>query len=177
MSAIEVILVDHLDRPTGKMEKLEVHEKGLLHRAITVYVFNSRLEILLQRRASDKYHCGGLWSNTCCGHPYPLESTQDAAERRLREEMGMTLKLQPVFELSYNLPLSNGLTEHEYGHVFFAISDELPQMNPEEADDYRYQSVTDIEQQIKQAPEQFTPWFLHTFPRIPAFLAAFTASN
>ncbi|CRH37655.1 hypothetical protein BN1184_AQ_00620 [Pantoea ananatis] len=118
MSAIEVILVDHLDRPTGKMEKLEVHEKGLLHRAVTVYVFNTRQELLLQRRASDKYHCGGLWSNTCCGHPYPHESTKEAAERRLREEMGMILSLTPVFELSYNLPLSNGLTEHEYGHAF-----------------------------------------------------------
>ncbi len=174
MSAIEVILVDHLDRPTGRMEKLEVHEKGLLHRAVTVYVFNSQHQLLLQQRASDKYHCGGLWSNTCCGHPYPLESTQDAAERRLFEEMGLRLSLTPMFELSYNLPLSNGLTEHEYGHVYFAISDDLPQINPHEADDWRYASVDEIHAQMAANPQAFTPWFLLTFARIPRELQRFT---
>ncbi|RWR02128.1 isopentenyl-diphosphate delta-isomerase [[Pantoea] beijingensis] len=177
MSAIEVILVDHLDRPTGRMEKLEVHEKGLLHRAITVYVFNSQQQLLLQQRASGKYHCGGLWSNTCCGHPYPQESTQHAAERRLYEEMGLRLTLTPVFELRYNLPMSNGLTEHEYGHVFFAISDRLPQMNPVEAEDWRYSSLADIQLEIQQAPERFTPWFLHTFTRIPQYFEAFTRTR
>jgi len=172
MSAIEVILVDHLDRPTGKMEKLEVHEKGLLHRAVTVYVFNSSGELLLQRRASDKYHCGGLWSNTTCGHPYPAEPTQQAAERRLFEEMGLELSLTPVFELSYNLPLSNGLIEHEYGHVYFAISDDQPTPNPQEAEDWRYLSVGDIQRAMLDEPQQFTPWFLYTFPRIPAYLNA-----
>lgn len=173
MPAIEVILVDHLDRPTGKMEKLEVHEKGLLHRAVTVYVFNSRHELLLQRRASDKYHCGGLWSNTCCGHPYPHESTQDAAERRLSEEMGMVLSLTPVFSLSYNLPLSNGLTEHEYGHVFFAISDVHPTLNPDEADAWCYRPVSELRDEMARDPQRFTPWFLHTFPRIPEYLESF----
>jgi isopentenyl-diphosphate delta-isomerase len=174
MSAIEVILVDHLDRPTGKMEKLEVHQKGLLHRAVTVYVFNRQHELLLQRRANGKYHCGGLWSNTCCGHPCPDESTRAAAERRLYEEMGLRLALTPVFELSYNLPLSNGLTEHEYGHVFFAVSDCQPQLNPDEADASRWLSLAEIEQEIACHPERFTPWFLHTFARIPAQLARFT---
>lgn len=175
MSAIEVILVDSQDRPTGKMEKMEVHEKGLLHRAVTVYVFNADHQLLLQRRASSKYHCGGLWSNTTCGHPYPQESTRDAAERRLREEMGLRLTLQPVFELSYNLPLSNGLTEHEYGHVYFAISDEQPKINPDEADDWRYCSLADIQREIHTHPERFTPWFLLTFARIPTEFARFTA--
>ena len=173
MSAIEVILVDHLDRPVGKMEKLEVHEKGLLHRAVTVYVFNHQHQLLLQRRASDKYHCGGLWSNTCCGHPYPSESTQQAAERRLREEMGLDLALTPVFELSYNLPLSNGLTEHEYGHVFFAVTDAQPQLNPAEADASRWLSLAAVQQEITRHPDHFTPWFLFTFARIPAQLARF----
>lgn len=172
MSAIEVILVDHLDRPTGKMEKLEVHEKGLLHRAVTVYVFNSSGELLLQRRASSKYHCGGLWSNTTCGHPCPAEPTQQAAERRLFEEMGLELSLTPVFELSYNLPLSNGLIEHEYGHVYFAVSDDIPTPNPQEADDWCYRSVSDIQHAMLEEPQQFTPWFLYTFPRIPAYLNA-----
>ncbi|WP_067702598.1 isopentenyl-diphosphate Delta-isomerase [Erwinia sp. ErVv1] len=174
MSAIEVILVDRHDRPTGRMEKLEVHEKGLLHRAVTVYIFNSRHQLLLQQRASGKYHCGGLWSNTTCGHPYPEEATRHAAERRLREEMGMRLSLEPVFELSYNLPLSNGLTEHEYGHVFFAISDELPQMNADEAEAYRYISLSELENEMVQHPERFTPWFLHTFSRIPAQFQQFS---
>ena len=172
MSAIEVILVDHLDRPTGKMEKLEVHEKGLLHRAVTVYVFNSSGELLLQRRASGKYHCGGLWSNTTCGHPCPAEPTQQAAERRLFEEMGLELSLTPVFELSYNLPLSNGLIEHEYGHVYFAVSDDKPTPNPQEADDWCYRSVSEIQRALLEEPQQFTPWFLYTFPRIPAYLNA-----
>lgn len=175
MSAIEVILVDSHDRPVGRMEKLEVHQKGLLHRAVTVYVFNSRHQLLLQKRASSKYHCGGLWSNTTCGHPLPVETTQDAAERRLFEEMGLRLTLHPAFELSYNLPLSNGLIEHEYGHVWFAISDMLPQPNPEEADDWRYASLTEIQQEMQQHPERFTPWFLLTFARIQPAFALFSS--
>lgn len=177
MSAIEVILVDRHDRPTGKMEKLEAHEKGLLHRAITVYVFNSRHQLLLQQRASGKYHCGGLWSNSTCGHPYPGEPTQHAAERRLQEEMGLTLTLQPVFELSYNLPLSNGLIEHEYGHVFFALSDQTPQANPLEADGWRYASMPELAAEIERFPQRFTPWFLHTFARIPAEFSRFLAGR
>lgn len=177
MSAIEVILVDSQDRPTGKMEKMEVHRKGLLHRAVTVYVFNSRHQLLLQRRAGDKYHCGGLWSNTTCGHPYPQESTRAAAERRLFEEMGLCLTLQPVFELSYNLPLSNGLTEHEYGHVYFAVSDAEPVMNPDEADEWRYCSLDDLQHDMQTDPQQFTPWFLLTFSRIPSEFARFIASQ
>ncbi|WP_455865221.1 isopentenyl-diphosphate Delta-isomerase [Pantoea agglomerans] len=177
MSAIEVILVDRHDRPIGRMEKLEVHQKGLLHRAVTVYVFNSRHQLLLQQRATGKYHCGGLWSNTTCGHPFPQESTQHAAERRLREEMGMRLSLDPAFELSYNLPMGNGLTEHEYGHVFFAFSDEQPQPNPEEAGGWRYASLNEIEQEMQRYPERFTPWFLHTFARIPPAFKQFTAQQ
>lgn len=173
MSAIEVILVDAGDRPIGKMEKQEAHVKGLLHRAITVYVFNSQRQLLLQRRASSKYHCGGLWSNTTCGHPFPQEPTGAAAQRRLQEEMGLSLSLTPVFELSYNLALSNGLTEHEYGHVFFACSDVRPQLNPEEADAWRYASLEEVAEEMAQAPQQFTPWFLHTFARVPAALEAF----
>ncbi len=174
MSVTEVILVDSLDRPIGKMEKLEVHKKGLLHRAITVYVFNSRRQLLLQRRASNKYHCGGLWSNTCCGHPYPDESTQHAAERRLQEEMGLSLSLTPVFELRYNLSVGNGLTEHEYGHVFFALSNAEPEMNPDEADAWCYRSVAEVSDDIARTPEAFTPWFVYTFSRIPGYLAQFT---
>lgn len=181
MTAIEVILVDRKDRVTGKMEKLAAHKKGLLHRAVTIYLFNSAHQLLLQQRAMGKYHCGGLWSNTTCGHPFPDEATRDAAERRLWEEMGVKAVLHPVFELSYNLPLNNGLTEHEYGHVFFAISDDVPQLNPEEAEDCRYASLDEIQQEIDRHPQRFTPWFLHTFSRIPEefprFLCSKTAAN
>ncbi|WP_083615871.1 isopentenyl-diphosphate Delta-isomerase [Pantoea sp. 1.19] len=177
MSAIEVILVDGRDRPTGRMEKLEVHEKGLLHRAVTVYVFNSQHQLLLQQRARDKYHCGGLWSNTTCGHPWPQEGTRAAAERRLREEMGLTLALTPVFELSYNLPMGNGLTEHEYGHVFFAISDQPPRPDPQEAGDWQYCCLPEIARQMAAEPTRFTPWFLHTFPRISGHYQQFLAAR
>ncbi|SFM88323.1 isopentenyl-diphosphate delta-isomerase [Izhakiella capsodis] len=177
MSAVDVILVDEADRPLGTMEKLEAHTKGLLHRAISVYVFNRQGELMLQRRASDKYHCAGLWSNTTCGHPLPQESNAHAAQRRLREEMGLSLPLTPIFELRYNLALGNGMSEHEYGHVFFACSDEHPCLNPQEADAWRYASLPDLANAIAQDPQPFTPWFLYTFPRIPTLAAAFFAGK
>ena len=166
MPVIEVILVDQDDNPTGKMEKLEVHQKGLMHRAVTVYVFNARGELLLQRRAENKYHCGGLWSNTCCGHPFPGETTQHAAERRLREEMGISLALNPAFEISYKLALDNGLTEHEYGHIFFGMTDALPELNPQEADAWRYSSLAKVQLEIAANAERFTPWFLYTIQKV-----------
>lgn len=175
MSAIEVILVDQHDNPTGKMEKQEVHEKGLMHRAVTVYVFNRKGELLLQRRAASKYHCGGMWSNTCCGHPFPGEATLHAAERRLREEMGLRLSLSPVFEVSYNMALNNGLTEHEYGHVFFAVTDRHPQLNVQEADGWRYSPLTQLQAEVAASPARFTPWFLFTLQQAISHQAGFMA--
>lgn len=166
MSVIEVILVDKDDKPTGTMEKLEVHEKGLLHRAVTVYLFTPEGDLLLQRRAAHKYHCGGLWSNTCCGHPFPGETTQHAAERRLQEEMGIRMALTPVFETCYNLLLDNGLTEHEYGHIFFGVTRQLPQLNPQEADAWRYVSPGRLQQEMAASAERFTPWFRHTLQQV-----------
>ncbi|PIJ48700.1 isopentenyl-diphosphate delta-isomerase [Erwinia sp. OLTSP20] len=177
MPEVEVILVDTADRPLGKMAKGEAHIRGLLHRAITIYVFNSQGELLLQRRAGDKYHCAGLWSNTTCGHPLPGEATPDAAKRRLAQEMGLALSLTPVFTLYYNLPVGSGMSEHEYGHVFFACSDTQPRLNPQEADAWRYAALPDIAQAMTHQPQQFTPWFLHTFPRIPQQAAAFLANR
>ncbi len=168
MAFTEVILVDERDRPLGRMEKLKAHREGLLHRAVTVYLFNPRGELLLQQRADSKYHCGGLWSNTCCGHPLPHEDTSSAAQRRLSEEMGLSCALTPVFTLQYRLPLSNGLVEHEVGHVFFGISGQVPKLNPSEAMDYRYQPLTAILAETRREPALFTPWFLLTLPGIPA---------
>ncbi|XBS71026.1 isopentenyl-diphosphate Delta-isomerase [Acerihabitans sp. KWT182] len=168
MAFTEVILVDDRDRPLGRMEKLKAHQEGLLHRAVTVYLFNPQGELLLQQRAEDKYHCGGLWSNTCCGHPMPHEETASAARRRLYEEMGLSCALTPVFTLQYRLPLSNGLVEHELGHVFFGVSARAPALNPSEAMAYRYLSLPAVLAQTRRNPALFTPWFLLTLPDIPA---------
>lgn len=173
MAVTEVVLVDEQDRPIGRMEKLQAHREGLLHRAITVYLFNPRGELLLQRRAIDKYHCGGLWSNTCCGHPMPHEQTPAAARRRLFEEMGLYCVLTPIFDLQYCLPLSNGLIEHEFDHVYFGITEHAPRLNPAEAMDFRYQSLSQVQQEILQQPCRFTPWFLLTMGAIPDYYHAF----
>lgn len=170
MSEIKVILVDQQDRPTGTMEKLKAHEQGLLHRAISVYVFNSRNELLLQRRAASKYHCGGLWTNTCCGHPLPGEQAREAAQRRLNEEMGLSCALRKSLEFSYRADLPGGLIENEYGHIFFGRTDDFPRLNSDEADGYAYLSLDVIQQRIAQAPASFTPWFQLVLPSVMAQL-------
>lgn len=166
MSTIEVILIDDSDQPIGKMEKLEAHQKGLLHRAVTIYVFNQQHELMLQQRATHKYHCGGQWSNTCCGHPSPGESSQDAAERRLEEEMGLRLPLHKLTEIRYNLEVTDGLIEHELGHIYIGYSDALPQLNPEEADDYRFSCLAATQAEMDRYPQRFTPWFRNSLPRL-----------
>lgn len=155
----QVILVDEHDRETGVMEKMEAHRKGILHRAISVVVFNSNGEILLQQRAYNKYHSAGLWTNTCCSHPRPGESTADAARRRLREEMGLDLQPEFAYSFRYKAALENNLTEHELDHVFTAIHDELPQVNPNEVVNWKYMSLTDLHLAVLQNPHEFTSWF------------------
>lgn len=176
MTDIQVILVDEHDHPTGTMEKHEAHHRGLRHRAISVYVFNRAGELLLQRRAAGKYHCGGLWSNTCCGHPYPEESSKHAAERRLREEMGVQVELHKLFEFSYRLELANGMTENEYGHLFGAVDEQPPRLDPEEADDFRYVAVPELEAEMAAHPERFTPWFLICYPTFRQYLQSHDGS-
>ncbi|MFC0397541.1 isopentenyl-diphosphate Delta-isomerase, partial [Paraburkholderia rhizosphaerae] len=160
MTDIHVILVDEHDREIGTMEKLAAHQQGRLHRAVSVYVFNSRDELLLQRRAPSKYHCARLWANTCCGHPLPGEGTMGAARRRLREEMGLTCELNAMFEFSYRAVLPGGLIEHEYGHVYFGRSDATPAPAPDEADAYMYRSLDDIRRRFANAPESNLSAFL-----------------
>jgi isopentenyl-diphosphate delta-isomerase len=166
MKAKKVILVTDNDEQTGTMEKMEAHEKGLLHRAFSVFIFNSRGELLLQRRALNKYHSGGLWTNTCCSHPTPGEDTEDAARKRLQEEMGFTTALEKVFDFVYRADFSNGLTEHEFDHVFAGEYESEIRANPDEVMDYSYKTVADIRQLLNKHPEQFTPWFRLAFPRI-----------
>lgn len=165
-----VILVNHKGEWLGTMDKLEAHRTGLMHRAFSVFVFNSAGDMLLQRRASHKYHSGGLWTNTCCSHPFPGESTLHAAHRRLGEEMGFDCELRPLFEFSYQAEVGNGLTEYEYDHVYIGHSDELPEVNPEEVSEYQYLSPAEVAVQIGLYPERFTTWFRIVFPRIQALV-------
>lgn len=162
----QLILVDENDSALGGMEKMEVHISGALHRAFSVFIFNSKDELLLQKRAIGKYHCGGLWTNTCCSHPNVGEGNLEAAHRRLFEEMGMFCVLEHQFLFKYYASFENGLIEHEIDHVFFGTSDKLPILNPAEADDYRYLSLESLEVEIKENPAQFTPWLRICLERV-----------
>jgi isopentenyl-diphosphate Delta-isomerase len=155
----QVILVDKNDTPIGKMGKLEAHKKGLLHRAISIFIFNSKGEMLIQKRALHKYHTPGLWSNTACSHPRNNEIVKRAAERRLKEEMGVTCDLFFSFSFLYKAKFDSGLIENELDHVYIGFSDDKPKANPSEVCDYRYLSEDKLRQEINTTPEAFTPWF------------------
>jgi isopentenyl-diphosphate delta-isomerase len=154
-----VILVDEHNREVGLMEKMEAHHKGLLHRAFSVFVFNENGELLLQRRAFGKYHSEGLWTNTCCSHPFPGESILEAGKRRLFEEMGFTCELSEVFAFIYKAELENGLIEHELDHVLVGFSEETPHLNLEEVSAFKWMSVDEIKADMKENPLQYTAWF------------------
>jgi len=154
-----VILVDQDDRETGTMEKMAAHEQGLLHRAFSVFVFNTRGEILMQQRATGKYHSGGLWTNTCCSHPRPGEPLEVAARRRLREEMGLSCELREKFSFIYFAPLANSLIEYEFDHVFTGITDANPAANPSEVESWKYMSQSAVTKDMLLHSEQYTEWF------------------
>lgn len=165
----QVILVNDQDEETGVAEKMEAHQQGWLHRAFSVFIFNSRGEMLLQQRALDKYHSGGLWTNTCCSHPRPGESTQVAAERRLKEEMGFQVSLEKVFDFVYKADFDNGLTEYEFDHVFAAEYEGPVNFNKEEVMGYSYRSMQQIAQSMETDPAQYTAWFRLAFPRVQSW--------
>lgn len=164
-----VILVDENDNQVGLMEKLEAHKKGLLHRAFSVFVFNSKNELLLQQRAFNKYHSGGLWTNTCCSHPYPKEDIKNAADRRLKEEMKMSCELNEVFSFTYNIALENDLTEHELDHVFIGYSDALPEPDPTEVHDWKYITMDALAADMQLNPQKYTVWLKYCFQRILSY--------
>lgn len=164
-----VILVDQDDRETGVMEKIQAHREALLHRAFSVFVFNSKGELMLQQRALGKYHSPGLWTNTCCSHPRPGEDTEAAAHRRLQEEMGFDCTLAKIFHFTYKAPFDNNLTEHEVDHVFVGFSDTLPVINPEEVESYRFATLDDITVEMAENPELFTVWFQIAFERVAEY--------
>lgn len=155
----EVILVNQNDEAIGTMGKLEAHQKGLLHRAFSIFIFNDIKQLLLQRRALTKYHSAGLWTNTCCSHPRPLETTLDAANRRLFEEMGMKTKLIHNISFIYKTEFDNGLTEHEFDHVYFGTSNANPLINIDEVDSFKWIDIDNLKNEIQLDPNQFTSWF------------------
>ena len=155
----QVVLVDGNDVELGLMPKLDAHKHGVLHRAFSVFIFNSAGEMLLQQRALDKYHSGGLWSNACCSHPRPGESNVDAAARRLYEEMGIKCTLTEAFSFVYRSELENGLIEHEFDHVFVGVSDDEPQPDPIEVGSWCYLKHEALSGMINDHPEQYTEWF------------------
>lgn len=162
----EVILVNEQDHEQGVMEKMEAHEKGLLHRAFSVFIFNKKGDMLLQRRALTKYHSGGLWTNACCSHPQPGETADAAAQRRLQEELGFSLPVEKVFDFVYRADFENGLTEHEFDHVFVGQYNGPIHPNPEEVMDFRYVSMESLRAHLEREPQLYTAWFRLAFPRI-----------
>jgi isopentenyl-diphosphate Delta-isomerase len=162
----QLILVDTEDVEVGVAGKRHAHAAGLLHRAFSVFVFNAQGHMLLQRRSPSKYHSGGLWSNTCCSHPRPGESTEAAAQRRLHEEMGFGCPLSSAFSFVYHADVGGGLIEHEYDHVFIGRSDAEPSPDPAEVDDWRWATAADIDRELSEEPARFTYWFRVAFDEL-----------
>jgi isopentenyl-diphosphate Delta-isomerase len=173
----KVILVDEADNVLGEMEKMEAHRKGILHRAFSVFVMNSKNHLLLQRRALGKYHSPGLWTNTCCSHPRAGENVPEAAHRRLFEEMGFDCPLDSVFSFIYHAKFDNGLTEHELDHVLIGFSDEKPMINTEEVNEFKWMSIPDIATSIRANPEIYTVWFRIAFKKVTEYLNEMKASE
>lgn len=165
-----VILVDEQDNELGVMEKMEAHLQALLHRAVSVFIVNSKGEWLLQQRNINKYHSKGLWSNTCCSHPRQGESSLEAANRRLFEEMGLESSISEIFHFSYKEELEKGLTENELDHVFFGISDDIPVPNPVEVQNWKYIAFDELKNDIEANPDHYTVWFKKITDRVNSFV-------
>lgn len=153
----QVILVDSYGNDIGSCEKLDAHRRGLLHRAFSVFLFNDSSQLLLQKRATEKYHSAGLWSNTCCSHPNPGEETLAAAQRRLGEEMGLTCDLKEICSITYRVKLGH-LIEHEYDHVYFGKCNEDPRPDPKEVESYKWTTLDSLRVAMEARPNEFTYW-------------------
>ncbi len=167
-----VVLVDKNDNELGLMEKQQAHVAGLLHRAFSVFIFNTKGELMLQQRAASKYHSPTLWTNTCCSHPRENESYQEAAHRRLIEEMGFDCDLSFKFNFIYKANLDNGLTEHELDYVFVGTYDDEPQLNPAEVMAYRWVEMEDLKKDIVKNPQNYTAWFKIIFDQYLSHIEA-----
>jgi isopentenyl-diphosphate Delta-isomerase len=173
----ELILVDENDRETGIMKKMEAHEKGLLHRAFSVFIIDNDGRLLMQKRAAVKYHSPGLMTNTCCSHPRPGENVTDAAVRRLREEMGIDCLLEEAFTFIYKAEFDNGLTEHELDHVFTGICPDVPVPDPGEVESFEYMDIDFLSSDIVNNPASYTVWFRIAFPRVKDILRQRAGEN
>lgn len=154
-----IVLIDENDKPIGSAEKLWVHQYGVLHRAFSILIYNSKGQMLLQQRALSKYHSGGLWSNTCCGHPQPDSSIEDEAHKRLIFEMGFDCKLSFDFKFKYKATLPNGLIEHELDYVYSGIYDGKIQPNKDEVESYEWYDLKKLKHDIIQNVQNYTYWF------------------
>ena len=154
-----VILVDENDNEVGSMEKIEAHEKAVLHRAFSIFVFNDAGQMMLQQRALSKYHSPGLWTNTCCSHPRPGESLENATQRRIVEEMGFSCDMKEVLNFIYKASFDHGLTEHELDHVFIGNYNDDPVINPDEVEAWKWVEVKDLLRDVVENPETYTVWF------------------
>ncbi len=166
MELTQVILVDVNDTQIGVMGKMEAHEKGLLHRAFSVFIFNAKGEMLLQQRAMSKYHSGGLWTNACCSHPYPEEDIVRAVQRRLKEELGFENSIEKIGDFVYKANFDNGLIEHEFDHVFAGEYEGKINFNKAEVMDICYKEIQEISNSLQTHPHQYTAWFHLAFPKI-----------
>ncbi|WP_109829934.1 isopentenyl-diphosphate Delta-isomerase [Reichenbachiella versicolor] len=165
-----VILVDEHDNEIGLMPKMEAHVKGKLHRAISVFAYDSEGNWIIQQRANDKYHSQGLWSNTCCSHPYQNEISKEAASRRLIEEMGMSGTPSKVFNFKYKAELDNNLIEHELDHIFILQTDETPKPNPDEVQNWKKIKFNRLQEDIGLHPENYTEWFKMLFQEVQSHI-------
>ena len=165
-----VVLVDQNDQKLGLMEKQQAHIAGLLHRAFSVFVFNSKGELMIQQRAASKYHSPTLWTNTCCSHPRDNETYEQAAHRRLEEEMGFDCELEYKFNFIYKAHLENDLIEHELDHVFIGTFDDEPKLNPDEVMAYRWVELDDLKKDMEKNPQNYTAWFKIIFEHYVSYI-------
>ena len=165
MAKENVILVNENDEQIGLMEKIEAHEKALLHRAFSVFILNDKGELMLQQRALDKYHSPGLWTNTCCSHQREGESNISAGKRRLQEEMGFVTELAEAVSFIYKAPFDNGLTEHEYDHVMIGTYNDAPEINPDEVASWKWMEIQAVKDDISENPDEYTAWFKIIFDK------------
>jgi isopentenyl-diphosphate delta-isomerase len=165
MTEEKVILVNQKDEPIGLMPKMEAHEKGLLHRAFSVFIFNEKNELMIQQRALSKYHSPGLWTNTCCSHQREGETNIEAGKRRLQEEMGFTTELEDTISFIYKAPFDNGLTEHEFDHILVGNYNEEPSLNPEEAEAWKWMGLDEVAKDMENNPSVYTEWFKIIFEK------------
>ncbi len=161
-----VVLVNEEDEVRGKMEKMEAHRLAELHRAFSIFIFNDANELLLQIRAMTKYHSAGKWSNTCCSHPRPGETTKEAADRRLVEEMGFSTSIKEVFSFIYKEYIGGDMTEHEFDHVFLGRYNGEVLPNPTEVCDYKFVSILEVSWDVEMNPEDYTAWFKICFKEV-----------